>query len=169
MLATKRPHLLLLDIQLPDMSGIEVAARARSDYPDVAVLVLTAHEEVGYIRTLVRLGVRGYLGKTVTGDALIAAIRSVTRGGTVLVSEGVRAALDADLAPLTEREQEVPQLLAAGRRNREIAVTLCVSVKTAEFHVGHVLEKLGVRSRAEAISIARRQGLARDSQEAGPI
>jgi DNA-binding NarL/FixJ family response regulator len=159
LLQSRRPDVLVLDVHLPDMNGVDVAKRVRTEFPDVAVLVLTGYEEVGYIRTLVRLGVRGYLGKSASGEDIVAAIRAVARGRTVLVSDGVRAALRTDAATLTEREQEVLELLVAGRRNQEIADALSVSLKTVEYHVGHVLEKLGVRSRAEAIRIAVECGL----------
>lgn len=165
LLESRRPDVLVLDVHLPDMNGVDVAKRVRAEFPDVAVLILTGYEEVGYVRALVRLGVRGYLGKSASGDDIVAAIRAVAQGRTVLVSEGVRAALRTDAATLTEREQEVLELLVAGRRNQEIAVSLSVSLKTVEFHVGHVLEKLGVRSRAEAVRSALERGLAIERRE----
>lgn len=165
LLESRRPDVLVLDVHLPDMNGVDVAKRVRAEFPDVAVLILTGYEEVGYVRALVQLGVRGYLGKSASGDDIVAAIRAVAQGRTVLVSEGVRAALRTDAATLTEREQEVLELLVAGRRNQEIAVSLSVSLKTVEFHVGHVLEKLGVRSRAEAVRSALERGLAIERRE----
>jgi DNA-binding NarL/FixJ family response regulator len=166
LLQSQRPDVLVLDVHLPDMSGVEVARQVRAEFPEVAVLVLTGYEEAGYIRALVRLGVRGYLGKSASGEDIVGAIRAVAQGRTVLVSEGVRAALRTDAATLTEREQDVLELLVAGRRNQEIAESLSVSLKTVEYHVGHVLEKLGVRSRAEAIRTALDRGLVVRQQEA---
>lgn len=153
-----RPDVLLLDLHLPDVNGVEVARRVRERCPEVAVLVLTGYEEVGYVRALRELGVRGFVGKTASNEQIVAAVRAVAAGRTVLVSEGVEATLRAGSPVLTSREQEVLRLLAAGKRNQEIADALCVSLKTVEFHVGHVLEKLGARSRTEAIVEARRQG-----------
>lgn len=164
LLRSQRPDVLVLDVHLPDISGVEVAKQVRAAFPDVAVLVLTGYEEVGYIRALVRLGVRGYLAKSASGDDIIGAIRAVAQGRTVLLSEGVRAALRTDAATLTEREQEVLELLVAGRRNQEMADALSVSLKTVEFHVGNVLAKLAVRSRLEAVRVALEQGLAGEPQ-----
>lgn len=159
LLQRTRPDVLVLDVHLPDLSGVEVARQVRAQFPDIAVLVLTGYDEVGYIRALVAMGVRGYLAKSASGADIVAAVRTVAHGRTVLVSEGVRAALQADVSVLTEREQEVLDLLVAGRRNQEVADTLSLSLKTVEFHVSHVLAMLDVRSRLEAVRVAREQGL----------
>ncbi len=111
------------------------------------------------MRAMLQLGVRGYLGKTASGDQIVAAVRAVGQGQTTVLSEEARAALGAGGVDLTARELEVLQRLAAGRRNSEIARELSVSENTVEFHIRHVLQKLGVRSRAEAVLQARRQGL----------
>ena len=154
-----RPDVLLLDVRLPHMSGVEVAKRVRASYPEVAILVLTGYDDIGYTRALLQTGIRGHLGKTASADDIIAAVRAVAEGKTFLVSESARAALGSEPEPLTAREQEVLGLLAAGRRNHEIAQELGVSVKTVEFHITHLLEKLGARSRTEAILKARQKGL----------
>jgi DNA-binding NarL/FixJ family response regulator len=161
LVASQRPDVLVLDLHLPDVSGVEVARRVQSDFPRVAVVVLTGYDEPGYLRALLRLGVKGYLYKTASAGELVATVRAVADGRSVFASEAT-SALDADGEQLTVREHEVLRLLAAGLRNGEIAQQLGISGKTVEFHVGHLLEKLGARSRAEAIVKARRQHLLTD-------
>lgn len=153
--AVLRPDVVLLDIHLPDMSGVEVARQPRATQPEVAVLVLSSSEEPGYIRALLQLGARGYLGKTAW---IAAAIRTVAQGTATVLSETARAAVGGGV-PLSARELEVLQRLAAGRRNGEIAGELGISENTVEFHVRRVLRKLGARSRSEAMRLARRQWL----------
>jgi DNA-binding NarL/FixJ family response regulator len=159
LVSRERPDVLLLDLHLPDMSGVEVARRIRDEFPGVAVLILTGHDEVGYVRALLQLGIRGYLRKTVAGTEIVAAVRAVAEGKQVLISESLRAVAGDGHDPLTDREHQVLQLLAAGRRNAEIATGLRISLKTVEYHISHVLDKLGAQSRSEAIRTARRQGL----------
>ncbi len=153
-----RPDVLLLDLHLPDLSGIEVARRVRAEHPRVAIVVLSNYEDAGYVRALLQLGARGYLGKAATGEEIVAAVRAAASGGTVL-SDGARAALGAGGAALSARELEVLGLIAAGRRNAEIADTLSIAESTVEYHVRHLLGKLGARSRTEALRRAREQGL----------
>jgi len=154
-----RPDVLLLDIHLPDLNGIEVARRVRSARPEVAILVVTGYDDAGYVRVLLRLGVRSYLSKSSPGDRLVAAVRAVAEGRTALISEASKVVLGRDTVTLTAREHEVLRLIVAGHRNAEIAEQLSVSVNTVEFHIGKLYQKLGVRSRAEAIGEAREQGL----------
>jgi DNA-binding NarL/FixJ family response regulator len=159
-IATHRPHVVLLDIQLPGMSGVEVAREARDRYPNVAILILTGYDDIGYVRTFLSLGIQGYLSKTVSDDDLVDAIRTVATGGRILSSEALRmAGTEAGADPLTAREREVIELMALGRRNAEIAVLLTLSIKTVEYHVSRALERLGARSRVEAVRKARQLGL----------
>lgn len=158
-----RPDVLLLDIRLPDMSGVAVAQRVRAVYPEVAILVLTGYDDSGYLRALHQLGVRGYLRKTASGEEIIAAVRAAARARPADEScsaEAPPVPLDFfEVEPLSGREQEVLRFLAAGLRNTEIADRLNLAVKTVEFHVSNVLEKLGARSRTEAVLRARQLGL----------
>jgi DNA-binding NarL/FixJ family response regulator len=154
-----QPGVALLDIQLPGMSGIDVARGVRTAHPQIAILILTGYDDVGYVRTLLPLGIRGYLTKTVSDEQLVAAIRTVATGGTVLVSDSIRLAADANAGPLTTRELDVLEHIAVGRRNAEIASLLALSVKTVEYHVSRALEKLGARSRVEAVHKARQLGI----------
>ena len=153
-----RPDVLLLDIHLPDLSGIEVTRQVRAAFPAVAILVVTGYDAAGYARALLRLGVRGFLSKAAPGDQLVAAVRAVAQGQTALGSAAAQAALGGTAA-LTAREHEVLRLLAAGRRNKEIAAALSVSENTVEFHLSRIFQKLDVRSRTDAIRKGREQGL----------
>jgi DNA-binding NarL/FixJ family response regulator len=154
-----RPNVLVLDLQLPDMSGVEVARRIRSSFASVAVLVLTGYVDATYIPRLLQIGVRGYLPKTASSAELVAAVRAVAAGRTIVVSHGTGIGAEPLGAPLTPREHEVLRLMATGLRNADIARRLCVSIKTVEHHVTNVLVKLGVQSRTQAIIKAREHGL----------
>ncbi|MGZ3663359.1 MAG: response regulator transcription factor [Ktedonobacterales bacterium] len=154
-----QPDVVLLDVRLPDISGIEVARQLRTEFPAVKVLVVTGYDEIGYARALLQLGVRGYLAKSASGAELVAAVRAVAAGNQVITAEAARVIVEGRNAPLTAREHEVLQRLVAGRRNAEIADDLCLSLKTVEFHVRNVLQKLGARSRAEAIGLALQHGI----------
>ena len=108
---------------------------------------------------LLQLGVRGYLGKVSGGAEIVAAVRGVARGGATVLSDAARAVLGAGGVALSTRETEVLGLIAAGRRNAEIAAVLFIAESTVEYHIRHVLTKLGARSRTEALRKAREQGL----------
>jgi DNA-binding NarL/FixJ family response regulator len=148
----------MLDVHLPDVSGVEVTRQVRSRYPEVAIVVLTGYEDAGYARALLRLGVRGYLGKTASADEIVAAVRAAAQGLTV-IEPAALAAFESTSEVFTARELEVLRLMVGGKRNTEIASALDVSVKTVEFHVSHLLEKLGARSRTEAILQAKQRGI----------
>ncbi|MFP4437261.1 MAG: response regulator [Chloroflexaceae bacterium] len=154
-----QPEVLLLDVRLPDMNGVEVAHAVRTTFPDVAVLVLTGYDDTGMLRSMLQLGVPGYLRKTATGDELIAAVEAVAAGQKVLEAELLQIGLASVEQSFTEREISVLRLAATGMRNAEIADQLEVSVKTVEFHMRHVLAKLGVRSRTEATGTAVQRGI----------
>jgi len=154
MVGELQPEVLLLDVRLPDMNGVEVARAVRTSFPDVAVLVVTGYDDTGMLRSMLKLGVPGYLRKTVTGDELIAAVETVAAGQTALEPELLQVGLTSVDQSFTEREMSVLRLVATGLRNAEIADQLEVSVKTVEFHMRHVLGKLGVRSRTEVMSAA---------------
>jgi DNA-binding NarL/FixJ family response regulator len=158
-LAENVPDVLLLDLRLPNMSGIAVARRVRQAYPNVAIIALSGYDNAGFARALAQMGARGYLRKTASGSAVLSAIRAVVAGEPFVADQADREAADLPIEPLTPREHQVLQLLAAGWRNQEIAQALQVKLRTVEFHVSHVMEKLGARSRTEAGALARRYGL----------
>jgi DNA-binding NarL/FixJ family response regulator len=155
-----RPDVLVLDLQLPDTSGVEVAQRVRQQCPEVGVLILTGHAEGGYIRTLLQLGVQGYMHKMASGAEIVAAVRAVAEGRTIVMSGALGATAPGLAEPLTARELQVLRLMGAGLRNADIARELYVSVKTVEHHVTNVLVKLQARSRTQAIVKAQQHGLA---------
>jgi DNA-binding NarL/FixJ family response regulator len=154
-----RPNVLLLDINLPDVSGVEVARRVAADRPEVAILVMTGYDDPSYRRVLAQLGVRGYLRKTMSGHEIANAIRAAAEGQTVFASMSQYSSEEESIESLTARELQVLELLAAGHRNAAIADRLAISVKTVEFHVAHLFEKLDAHSRTEAIARARQRGL----------
>jgi len=160
LVARHRPNVLVLDLQLPDTSGVEVAQTVRKDCPEVGVLVLTGHAEGGYIRTLLQIGVQGYLHKMASGAEIVAAVRAVAAGRTIVMSGAVGASSPSLAEPLTARELQVLRLMAVGLRNADIARELYVSVKTVEHHVTNVLVKLQAQSRTHAIVKAQQHGLA---------
>jgi DNA-binding NarL/FixJ family response regulator len=160
-----RPHVLVLDLSMPGSSGASAAERIADDYPAVKILVLTMHEERGYVQRLLRAGATGYVLKRTAAAELVRAIAAVARGGTyvdpslagVLLAEqstrvsGERKRRGLDL---TGRETEVLQLVARGYSNKEIGPELQISVKTVESHKANGMAKLGVRSRAELVRFA---------------
>ena len=154
-----RPDILILDLALPGMSGLEVARRVRASFPEVAVLVLTGYYSPWHPRTLLQLGVRAYLPKTVSGEEFVAAVRAVAQGRTVLVARMTGVAQENGAEHFTAREREVLRLMAAGLHNREIAAEMSVTEKTVEFHVHRVLAKLHAHSRTQAILKAQQLGL----------
>ncbi len=159
-----RPDLLLLDIDLPGMSGLEAVRELAPRLPDTRVVMLTVSTDRRDLLDAVRHGAFGYLTKDLTGDALLRAVRGIRRGDLPMsrvhaalvvdhLSRGARGGVPApdDVGGLLSlREQEVLRLLAEGMTDREIATGLAISPRTVESHVSSVLRKLGVRNRAEA-------------------
>jgi DNA-binding NarL/FixJ family response regulator len=152
-----RPDVLLLDLDLPDVNGVEVAQSVRTRWPDVAVLVITGYDVQRYTQLLTQLGVSGLIHKTASRDELFGAIQAAAEGGKLARPNRGRPG-EFKLEALTVREHEVLGLMAAGLRNAEIAADLSVSLNTVEFHVRHILDKLGARSRTEAVLRARALG-----------
>ena len=167
------PDVVVLDISLPEMNGVELAAALRSERPEVRVLVLTVQEERAYLRQLVELGVRGYLLKRSAADELPRAIHAVATGGLYLdpaIAGKVvgRLARDAaspqggQTAELSEREADVLRLVAGGHSNKAISARLGISVKTVETYKARAMEKLGFRSRVDVVRYAADQGWLRE-------
>jgi DNA-binding NarL/FixJ family response regulator len=152
-----RPDVVLMDIRLPGMNGIEVTRRLTRDHPDVRVLMVSAYDEDEYVRGALEAGAVGYLSKTAPGKELVHAVRAVA-GGTSVLQSGLTARLigssrqhERGVAELTERELAVLSLLAEGLRNREVAVRLGISARTVDRHCDNIYAKLGVGSRTEAV------------------
>jgi two-component system response regulator DevR len=162
------PDVILIDIALPNTSGIELAKQIRHTAPEVGILMLTAYKYEHYFRASLEAGVDGYLLKTARRLDLINAIRIVHSGGTVFVAEATRKLLSGIVASgdkqnsqpdrLHSRELEVIRLAAMGMSNRVIASQLHLSESTVATHFIHVFRKLGVQSRAEAVSRAFSEG-----------
>jgi DNA-binding NarL/FixJ family response regulator len=155
----EKPDVLLLDINLPGMSGIDCVAQLRKLAPEVQVLMLTTYEETDLIFNSLRAGAKGYLLKKLLPSELVQAVTQVHAGGAPMSMEIARKVVDhfgrtaqppSDVEKLTKREQEVLALLAKGSLYKEIADTLCITLNTVQGHVKRIYEKLHVQSRAEA-------------------
>lgn len=168
----QKPDVLLTDIQMPNMNGIELTETLRRDFPQVGVVILTIYDDDERVFAGIKAGARGYVLKDAPLEETVAAVRAVGRGEALLhpslvarvMSEFARlsfqkAADNAVFAELTEREREVLAEIGKGRRNKEIADALFISEKTVKNHISNIFAKLEVNSRAEAALLAARQGL----------
>lgn len=166
------PDVVLMDIAMPGLGGIEAAIELRKQGSRAKILILSQYEDREYVRRLLKAGVSGYVLKKSAGAELANAIRAVHRGGLVLdpevartaMEEGGGAASGAAQDPyesLTDREKQVLKLVAEGRSNKEVAEVLGISVKTAMSHREHVMEKLGVHNRTELVRFAIKRGVIR--------
>ncbi len=165
------PGLILMDIAMPGMNGLEATAIVKREMPDVQVLALTMHEEYQYFFEVLRAGASGYVLKGAASAELLAAIRAVARGGVYLhpavaknlVSDYIRRVDSgeekAHYDGLSERERQVLTLVAEGKTSQQIAGELFLSVNTVQTHRSHIMEKLGLQNRAELIRYAIRRGL----------
>jgi DNA-binding NarL/FixJ family response regulator len=159
-----RPQLIILDISMPLLNGIEAARKLRQAWPQVKLLFVSMHANAMYVREAMSIGACGYVLKTSAAEELPTAIRTVLKGGEYVSRSLVSGALDTGLSSrsahgLTSRQREVLQLIAEGRTSKEVAGILGTSVKTANFHRYQLKKKLGVRSIAELAAFAVRRGL----------
>lgn len=168
------PDIVVMDISMPEMNGIQATERLKHACQNIKVLILTAHDDTGYLRQLLEAGASGYVLKRVAAEELINAIRVVVAGGVYLdptlagkVVSGYVGTRRLRGAPqcnkLSERETEVLRLVAWGYTNKEIASYLNLSVKTVETHKGNLMEKLDLKSRVEMVRYALRQGWLRET------
>jgi two-component system, NarL family, response regulator NreC len=164
------PDVILLDVVMPDGSGLESIPQLLHERPEAKVLVLSMQDDPRYVREAFAAGASGYILKEAADVEVVGAVREVARGGRYVHPElGARLiAADADAArkaeqdPLSEREREVLRLLAYGHTNQEIAKQLFISVRTAETHRAHIMQKLRLASRAELVRYAIAQGMLED-------
>jgi len=162
-----KPDVILLDVVMPYQSGLDVLPTLRHEQPDTKVLVLSMQDDPQYVRQAFAAGASGYVLKEAADTEVVAAIREVAKGGRYvnpelgarLVSAETEAARRAEENPLSDREREVLRLLALGHTNQEIAKQLYISVRTAETHRAHIMQKLHLSSRAELVRHALAQGL----------
>ena len=162
-----KPDVILLDVVMPGESGIDVLPDLLKESHETKVLVLSMQDDPSYVREAFAAGARGYVLKEAADEEVVAAVREIANGGRYVhpalgarMSEAeaeARAAEEAD--PLSEREREVLRLLALGHTNQEIAKMLYISVRTAETHRAHIMQKLGLSTRAELVRYALSQGL----------
>jgi DNA-binding NarL/FixJ family response regulator len=166
-----RPDIILMDVRMDGMDGIEACREIRNEFPDTKVLMLTSFAEEETVVAALLAGAAGYVLKNVARSRLLEALRSVARGETLLDSKVTRNVLEKLTSNasakqsddhLTEREREVLVLIADGATNKEIAQKLVVSENTARNHVSHILSKLGFSRRSEAAAYAVRKGLVKD-------
>ncbi|HEV7763487.1 MAG TPA: response regulator transcription factor [Thermoanaerobaculia bacterium] len=155
-----RPDVTLLDIRLPDISGIDALIAIRKEDSGARVIMFTTSQGDVEIQRALRAGARGYMLKSTPPRELLDAIRNVHRGLTRIPADvATHLAENLAAAALTARELEVLSSMASGNRNREIAATLGITEMTVKIHVRHVMEKLGARDRTEAVAIGLRRGI----------
>jgi NarL family two-component system response regulator LiaR len=165
----QRPDVAVLDIRMPEVTGVEATRRIKGRFPDTRVLVLTAYDDDPYVFALLEAGADGYVLKTASADQLIDAVHTVYRGESALSPEvaskvvqqatGRRPASAADqIEPLTPREIDVLRLVAKGMTNREVGQELGISHRTVQGHLASIYDKLDANSRTEAVTEALKRG-----------
>ena len=171
MVGTLKPDVVIMDITLPDISGIDITKRVKEEHPDVAVVALTIHEDQQYFFEMLQAGASGYVPKRAAPDDLINAIRASHRGEMYIypslakllvgdfLARGGEERTKETMNGLTPREGEVLSLLAEGKTNDEIADFLSISVHTVARHRENLMGKLGLHSRSELVKYAIRKGV----------
>lgn len=164
-----RPDVTVLDIQMPEMSGVEAARQIKAQAPEVQVLVLTVYDDDPYIFAMLQAGASGYVLKNASSEELVRAVRAVARGESALdpavtakvmsqLASGKPPGAQAAVEGLTERELDVLRLAARGHTNRAIGHELGISDRTVQGHLANIFGKLGVSTRTEAVLLALKQG-----------
>lgn len=165
-----RPDILILDMVMPGLNGIEITRLVRQSVPTTAIVILSMYSTEGYVHKAIRAGARAYVLKQSTSDELIHAIHEVSAGRRYLshilseraIDTYVQETMDSDLDPLlilTSREREVLKMIAMGNTNKEIAIKLIVSQRTVEFHRANIMRKAGLRNQSELIQYCIRTGI----------
>jgi two-component system, NarL family, response regulator NreC len=163
----QKPDVILLDVVMPGESGIEALPKLKHEAPDARVLVLSMQDDPRYVREAFAAGADGYVLKEAVDAEVVAAVREIAGGGSYvhpalgarMVAADAAAQAKESANPLSAREEEVLRLLALGHTNQEIAGLLFISVRTAETHRAHIMQKLGLASRAELVRHAIAQRL----------
>ena len=162
-----KPDVILIDVVMPDQTGLEVLPSLVREHSETKVLLLSMQDDPGSVREAFAAGASGYVLKEAADAEVVAAVREIARGGRYvnpelgarLMASEAAAQRDAEEDPLSEREHEVLRLLALGHTNQEIAQQLYLSVRTAETHRAHIMQKLRLTSRAELVRYALDHGL----------
>jgi two-component system response regulator NreC len=167
-----KPDVILLDVVMPGQSGIDVLPSLLKEAPETKVLVLSMQDDPSYVREAFAAGASGYVLKEAADEEVVSAVREIAGGGNyvhpvlgarmVAADAAARAAAEAD--PLSDREREVLRLLALGHTNQEIAKMLYISVRTAETHRAHIMQKLRLSTRAELVRYALTHGLLEEGE-----
>ena len=154
------PDIVLMDLKLPDISGVEATSTICREFPDASIIMLSTHDGEEYVYQSLQAGARTYLLKTAAREELIHTIRAVY-GGERCISPAIGARLAERMThtELTSRELDVLKLIAAGKSNKEIGSALQISDVTVKFHVNHILAKLKVNDRTQATTTALRRGI----------
>ena len=155
-----RPDVALMDLRLPDLSGLDVMIAIRSEFPDARVIVLTTFEGDVDVQRALKAGARGYLLKSMPPQQMLDMIRQVHAGKKCVPAE-IASALVEHLGDeaLSQREVEVLQQVATGHRNRDIAAKLFIAEETVKVHMKHIMDKLGANDRTQSVTIAARRGI----------
>jgi DNA-binding NarL/FixJ family response regulator len=169
-----QPDVLLLDIAMPDLNGLEAARRIRQQAPELRIIVLTMYDDEAYLRQFLEMGAAGYVLKKAADTELAAAIRAVHRGESFVYPSLMGRLIDSYLKQpslpastedndgLSPREVDVLRLVALGYTNQQIADELCIGVSTVETHRTRIMEKLGLRGRAQLVRYALARGLVKN-------
>ena len=164
--ASLTPDVVLLDLEMPEMNGVQVLRQLRAEYPLAHVLIFTAFDTDELIVQAVQAGAQGYLLKGAPRDEIFRAIRVISAGGSLLepvvaskLIHHVQSQEQLEAQRLTARETQVLHLLAQGKSNKEIAAALSITQRTVKFHISSIMGKLGANNRTEAVTIAAQRGL----------
>lgn len=165
------PDVVLMDISMPGLTGIETTRQIKKKFPQIKVLILTIHETDQYLAEMLEAGASGYVVKTVASSELLSAIREVHQGDVhlhpsitrMLVEDYIQKATNGErkvkYTNLTSREREILKYIAEGRQNKEIASLLSISVRTIQSHRANLMDKLGAHDRIELVKYAIRKGI----------
>jgi two-component system response regulator NreC len=169
-----RPDICLLDIGMPGINGLEAARQIREQAPEVRIIVLTMYDDEAYLRQFLEMGAAGFVLKKAADTELVNAIRAVHRGESFVYPSLMRQLIDSYLEQepsttdthggeeISPREGEVLRLVALGYTSQQVADELCISVSTVETHRAHIMEKLGLRGRAQLVRYALAKGILSD-------